>query len=131
MQLARELVELNGGVVDAYLDDRGKVQGEITVNTRYLVLGDFPEAANQAAQQQGFQEMSTDAQTNGVEKITLDKFLNQMGYTPDEHVVGLGPAARSIDFPPDAEAGAMPNEAQSPTQFRRRSPVRVAPPPSY
>ena len=43
MQLARDLIELNGGVVDAYLDDDGKVQGEITANTRYLVSGEAPE----------------------------------------------------------------------------------------
>ena len=47
MQLARDLIELNGGVVDAYLNDDGTVEGEITANTRYLVLGDVPESAIQ------------------------------------------------------------------------------------
>jgi hypothetical protein len=131
MQLARDLIELNGGAVDAYLTDDGKVEGEITVNTRYLVVGAFPEAANQGAMQQGFQAMSSDAQVSGVEEITLDKFINQIGYTPDDRVVRLGPNARSIDFPPDADAGAMPNESQGSTQFRPRTPIRVTPPQSY
>src|SRR3989304_1778590 len=48
MKLARNLIELNGGAVDAYLADDGTVKGEITVNTRYLVLGDFPQEARQA-----------------------------------------------------------------------------------
>ena len=36
LKLARELIELNGGVVDAYLDDNGKIVKDITPNTRYL-----------------------------------------------------------------------------------------------
>ena len=48
LQLARELIELNGGIVDAYLDDDGKVQGEITANTRYLISGDAPEEATRS-----------------------------------------------------------------------------------
>ena len=37
------LIAMNGGVVDCYIDDKGKQIGEMTINTRYLVLGDRPE----------------------------------------------------------------------------------------
>lgn len=125
MELARNLVELNGGVVDAYLADDGKVVGAITVNTRYIVLGDFPKEANQAAMQEGFNRMSEDAKVNGVEVITLDKFLNQIGYAPDDRIVNLGAGARASDFPAEAEAGAgARNPTRSQPQFRPRSPSR-------
>jgi hypothetical protein len=127
MQMVRDLVDLNGGVVDAYLGDDGKVNGEITVNTRYLVEGKFPEAANQTALQKGWTDMHEAAKTNGVEVIKLDKFLNQIGYAPKDRTVEMGPGARPSDFPP-GEAPASSTTA--PTQpnaapFRSRSPIRI------
>jgi hypothetical protein len=124
MKLARDLIELNGGVVDAYVDDDGTIQGKISVNTRYLVRGDEPTGGNAGALQQGWTDMSNDARVNGVELITLDKFLNQIGYAPDDRVVQLGSGARSSDFPPRAEASG---DGASPAPFRRRSPSGSAP----
>ncbi len=108
MKLARDMIELNGGVVDAYVADDGTIKGEINVNTRYLVLGDYPQEARQAAMQAGWEKLSSDAKTNGVEVITLDKFLNQIGYAPDDRVVQLG-------------AGREPS-----TSRRRRTPGRLS-----
>ncbi len=130
MKLARDLVELNGGTVDAYLGDDGKPVGEITVNTRYLVLGEHPEGGNQAELQVGWTTMSTDAQTNGVERITLDKFLNQIGYAPDDRVVKLGSGARASDFPPQPVPGSGATRGES-TPFRPRTPNRTAPSGNY
>src|SRR4051812_35372665 len=70
LQLARELIELNGGVVDAYLDDDGKVQGEITANTRYLISGEAPEKASKIALQGPTNDMYKTASSLGVETIT-------------------------------------------------------------
>jgi hypothetical protein len=130
LQLARDLIELNGGVVDAYLDDDGKVQGEITVNTRYLVLGAFPESTSQTKLRPGWQSMTEAAQTNGVETITLDKFLNQIGYAPDDRLVRLGTSARSADFPPEPDTGAT-GPSSSSGLFRQRTPSRPLTPPQY
>jgi len=61
MQLARDLIELNGGIVDAYVKDDGKMQGEITANTRYLVLGEVPDSAVKSGMTQSFHDMSKTA----------------------------------------------------------------------
>ena len=123
VQLARDLVELNGGVVDSYLDENGEVVGEMSVNTRYLVLGDFPDDGHLAKLQRGYQQMSEDAKTNGVEVITLDKFLNQVGYSPTDRVVQLGEGAHSSDFPADSGAGSRTVDPRgNPNLFRPRSP---------
>ena len=103
LHLIQNLIELNGGVVDSYLADDGKIEGEMSVNTRYLVLGKFPEQANQAALIKGWNDMIDEAKTLGVETITLDMFLNQVGYAPNERMVQLGRGARSADFPPEPE----------------------------
>ena len=106
LQMVRDLVDLNGGVVDAYLGEDGKVNGEITVNTRDLVLGKFPDSATQTGMQKGWQQMIDDAKTNGVEVIKLDKFLNQVGYAPKDRTVTMGPGARPEDFPSGNDNGA-------------------------
>jgi hypothetical protein len=123
MKLARNLIELNGGVVDAYLDEDGNVQGEITVNTRYFVLGDAPEGTNETALRAGWTSMSADAKVNGVETISLDKFLNQIGYAPDDRMVKLGSGAKASDFPPQPEPGS-PHSRGVQEQFRPRTPQR-------
>jgi hypothetical protein len=122
MQLARELIEMNGGVVDAYLDDQGKVQGDITANTRYLVLGDIPESAIQVNLQAGYHSMSQLSSQLGVESITLPQFLAQMGYRPKDRMVQLGTGATAQDFPPRRE-GDVPRITQP--RFRARTPYRA------
>ena len=126
LQMIRDLVDLNGGVVDAYLGEDGKVNGEITVNTRYLVMGKFPDAAKQTGMQKGWQQMIDDAKTNGVEVIKLDKFLNQVGYAPKDRTVTMGADSQHSDFIPDPETGESTSAAKTGTgNFRPRSPVRI------
>jgi hypothetical protein len=121
LQLARELIELNGGVLDAYLDDAGKVQGEITANTRYLVSGEAPESAAKVALQKGLNDMYKTAASMGVETITLPEFLSQMGYRPQDRTVHLGAGAKARDFP------ATPENDVSGRSYRFRSRPAVAP----
>lgn len=126
MKLARDLIELNGGVVDAYVADDGSVQGEISVNTRYLVRGNEPTAGNEGKLQEAWRIMSEAARVNGVELITLDKFLNQIGYAPNDRVVQLGSKARSSDFPAKPASGPEAGKSASPP-FRPRTPAGSAP----
>jgi hypothetical protein len=99
MQLARDLIKLNGGIVDAYLKDDGKMEGEITANTRYLVLGDVPDSALKSAMVDGYHKMSKEAASLGVQTITLAQFVDQMGYKPQDRTVHLGTGAQARDFP--------------------------------
>jgi hypothetical protein len=117
LELARELIELNGGVVDAYLGDDGKIQGEITANTRYLVSGDSPESSSRVALQAGTNDMYKTASSLGVETITLPEFLAQMGYRPQDRTVQLGADAKASDFParPERDGSGL-----GPSRFRAR-----------
>jgi hypothetical protein len=125
MQLARELIELNGGEVDAYVADDGAIDGEITATTRYLVLGELPESAVQAKAQESWHTMNQQANSLGVETITLSQFLNQMGYKPQDRAVRLGSGASARDFPPRPEDNtAIPGSAG---RFRPRTPSRTTP----
>src|SRR6476660_4606923 len=100
MQLALQLIKLNGGIVDAYLKDDGKMEGEITANTRYLVLGDVPDSALKSAMTDGYHKMSKEAASLGVQTITLAQFVDQMGYKPQDRTIHFGTGAQARDFPP-------------------------------
>jgi hypothetical protein len=119
LQLARDLIQLNSGVVDAYVADDGKVDGSMSVNTRYLVLGEHPEGANQTDLAKGWEELTGQAATLGVETISLHEFLNQMGYVPQERVVALGSGAQSSTAP-KVRDDLLP--AGSASLFRPRTP---------
>ena len=113
--LARDLIQLNGGVVDAYVDDDGKVEGRMSVNTRYLVLGEYPEDAIKSELRTGWQSITDQASTLGVETITLQKFLNQMGYVPQERVVSASGTTTS-------KVGSNLPEDSAASLFRPRTP---------
>jgi hypothetical protein len=117
LQLARDLIALNGGVVDAYLDEAGKVQGEITANTRYLISGEAPEKTGKVALEKGAQEMYKTSSSLGVETVTITEFLSQMGYKPQDRMVQLGPGAKARDFPARPE---NVNSTSDATRFRSR-----------
>ncbi len=125
MQLARELIELNGGVVDAYVTDDGSIEGAIEATTRYLVLGELPESASQGKAQESWHTMNQTANSLGVETITLSQFLGQMGYKPQDRAVRLGSGASARDFAP--QPGDNLRRANSGKEFRPRSPYRAAP----
>ena len=121
MQLARELIELNGGVVDAYVTDDDSFEGKISANTRYLVLGDLPESATRAKLRDTWNAMYGEATSLGVETISLSEFLNQMGYKPQDRSVQLGSRASARDFP--ARAGDA--QSRPAPRFRPRTPYRA------
>jgi hypothetical protein len=124
LQLVRNLVTLNDGVVDAYLSDEGNVEGAMSVSTRYLVLGDVPQGALRIKHSDGWGNMNKEAVSLGIETITLDQFLDQMGFRPDNRSVQLGKDATARDFPtrPYNESTAE-GERAMPARFRPRSPV--------
>src|SRR4029079_4673491 len=71
LPLMKDLIELNGGILDAYEKDDGKLEGELTANTRYLVLGEVPDSNLHGVMQGNFHEMSKTASSYGVQTITL------------------------------------------------------------
>jgi hypothetical protein len=121
LKLAQELIHLNGGVVDAYVAEDGKVEGSMSVNTRYLVLGDYPEDAIKSDLRTGWDDLAKQASTLGVETITLHEFLNQMGYVPQERVVALDGSAPRGSLAAKAKDDLLPTGSSS--LFRPRTPV--------
>jgi hypothetical protein len=102
-ELVRSLIELRGGVVDAEVTDKGEVKGEVTVHTRYMVLGDPPTDPNVLA---AYTELLTQAANQGVEQKSITEILGYLHYSRDRGTVPLGKAARPADFAPKPYEGA-------------------------
>lgn len=101
LQLAKDLIELNGGIVDAAPNpETGEQEGEISPETRYMVFGERSERTNDAPLRKTWDDMHSEASAMGVEKISVTDFINQMGYKPQDRSVNLGTNVNSRDFRP-------------------------------
>ena len=118
MELARELIAINGGVIDAFPNEDGTMEGEITVNTRYLVVGEHPDGTDEGALRDTWNRMHDDAKSSGTELITLTDFMNLMGYKPEDRTVGLTGAARAENFRPRSNLESSDLRPRSPYGVR-------------
>ncbi len=101
----RDLITMNGGVVDSYLNEKGEIVGQMTINTRYLVCGAKFEEADQDPQRKGDTAMTKTAARLGVPSISLDDLLERMGWKNPTRVVRYGKGLNIKDFAPKAPPG--------------------------
>lgn len=125
IQELKSVIVLNNGKVDAEPGEDGSVVGEMTVDTRYLILGEFPESTltNREAQIRAWQSMTESADRLGIETITLGEFLDLMGWKADRRTVELGQKSDRGDFP--ASRGGdygPPKNTTGKSNFRPRKP---------
>jgi hypothetical protein len=122
----RSIVELNGGKIDAQPDPNGTVNGEMTADTRYLILGEFPDDSTDRSDslRKAWVAMNEEANTLNVEVITLDEFLSLMGWKAENRAVKLGAGARAENFPAHKIDYTTPmNLNSNKDKFRRRTPA--------
>lgn len=113
----KTLIAQTGGEVDAESKDDGTVDKEITVDTRYLILGTQP--ANPAA----YLDMKAKAEALGVEAIGLDKFLDHIGWRGSKNVVRFGPTGNVATTPPPRPDGGIPSSSGNVSElFKQRRP---------
>lgn len=112
-QRVRDLVSMNGGIIDAEIGPDGKPIGKITLNTRYVVVGDLSGGKST----DGSYKLLDEAKKLNVETITLTKFLDMIGYSPKVGSATLAPEEVIRAPVPGAPAGG----------FRPRIPSAPAP----
>ncbi len=128
IDLLRRVIAINGGRVDATPNaENGKMDGQMTVDTRFLVLGKHSEDPRHVGLRKAWGEMNKEADTLGIETILLDDFLRLLGWVPDSKMVKLGTGAKPEDFKPRFKEGVQPITPTSGSDlFQRRTP-----PPSF
>jgi hypothetical protein len=119
----RDLILSSGGIIDAEVQEDGKRTGQMTVETRYLILGDQPTEATGAKTLDEYGKIIGQAQKLGVAQMNLQQFLDMMGYQTEERTVELGRGANPRDF--RAKSTDQPRAKKG--EFReRRPPARGA-----
>ncbi|MEM7311804.1 MAG: hypothetical protein AAF497_01505 [Planctomycetota bacterium] len=97
-ELIQNLIALNGGIVDAQVDNEGNRTGKLSIETRYVVVGKRPNATSDEAKIREFTKIRKEAESYGATEISLSRFLNDMGYQGVGRTVALGENARESDF---------------------------------
>ncbi|MCH8045218.1 MAG: hypothetical protein IID44_16020 [Planctomycetes bacterium] len=114
----RDLVAINNGIVDASPDENGNMVGQITTNTRYLVVGEAKLTNNAAIEARS--AAIDQARENGVEQLSVTEFLDMMGWVNTRNTVSLGRGARSSDFAP--KKGTVRKGTDNVKNFKPRRP---------
>jgi hypothetical protein len=88
----KQLVTTSGAKITTEVDDEGNRIGKpIGVETKYLVVGELPDPADEADAEkraikmqilEHFTDMEKEARIQGVRKINLSDFLSHIGYKP-------------------------------------------------
>lgn len=122
----RNMIELNGGVIDLEVMDDGTTKGPgMTIDTRYLVTGAKANEKTSPDMLRTITAIRGEADQLGVELLSYNKLLNQMGYTQEARVVGLGKNADSSQFGIQQRANASSTGDTSSLFRKRRAPSRT------
>lgn len=104
LKLLLNLISMNGAVADLYVDDNGKIVGDMTIDTRFLVLGKEPEVKKGDKGDDPtkvYSQVQKKAESlGGIRTITLGDFLKRVGFKHETHVVRYGPGMNLDDFKP-------------------------------
>jgi len=123
----QRIVAASHGKIDAVAGEDGKLNGKMTLDTRYLILGEYPDEPRKVGYTQSWVKASEQADTLGIDTIGLDEFLQLIGWQAESKTVKLGVGSRPEDFPARLEHGIQPTSPNTTSDlFRRRTP-----PPSY
>jgi hypothetical protein len=87
--VVRNIITLNGGVIDAELKPDGTRTGKMDVNTRYLVLGAPPDETSTDRALSEFKKIHDEVSRYGTDIIPVQKLLTQMGWKAEERTVEM------------------------------------------
>ncbi len=94
LSVVRGLINQNGGAVDCELDEQGHKQGQITADTRFIVVGDAPDKSSPEFMKNNG-EILRDAERYHLQVLKLADFKQQMGYQKSSSVEHFGSSGTS------------------------------------
>jgi hypothetical protein len=118
-QRVRDLISLNGGIIDEEVDENDKKTGSMSINTKFLVLGDAPASEGKAS---SYGDIQSEARALGVRIVNINEFLNYLGFKSEDRTVALGKGAQGRDFKARLPSGVQRVRPTSPSQDQRKKP---------
>jgi hypothetical protein len=125
LETVRNIIAINGGVVDCYVNDAGKVIGQIGVNTSCLVLGDAPTERSEGRQREAFTKLQHDADDLRLEKMQLTDLLQRMGWKNVAPVIRYGHGGNPKDFRAKPDQGVLRKSTGDVNSFKKRQPPKA------
>jgi len=114
-EFVREVIKLQGGVIDAELHDDGTLTGKLSVNTDHFVVGDTEKLAQSADPDlkkriaANYKILRNDADDKGVDLISTTRLLDLLGWKGKPRTILVPEKAGDERFrtrkPPQAAAG--------------------------
>ena len=96
-QVVRNLIEINGGIIDAEQQDDGKETGKMTFQTKYLIdMHELPERSADLIRGTR-NSMILKAKDLGIKRVYVKELLDYMGWKGAEKTVRLGTGSGVID----------------------------------
>jgi hypothetical protein len=122
-QKVRNLITSSGGLIDAEMDAKGKRLGQLTINTRYLVVGNAPDAKHDPAGFANYSAMIKEATARSIEPISLNKLLELIGYEKQMKRVQFGAGGNAAELPPsNTSTGQRVSRGDVSDVFKKRMP---------
>lgn len=142
-EMVKNIIQMNGGVIDAELKPDGTRTGNINVSTRYFVEGERPSELSSPEMLKLYNAFEIDRDKHGVEKISVEKLLSLMGWRAETRTIELAGPRSGGDFrtrtpgktqpaaaPASASEAASPSDATLPLPAPAASDPFGAPPPA-
>ncbi len=119
------IIRMNGGVVDYWIDDEGNAYGEMTPETRFLIVGRPTEPTDSKEAQNARTEIERAADERGLTRMNLPELLNKMGWREHAPVTTFGGAGDAADFRALPPEGIPPRSTGTVSPlFQERRPPR-------
>ena len=110
--LVRSLILQNGGEIDAEVLDapvNGSIRkGKLTINTRFLVQGERANEKSSPEALQASSQMLKEADDLGIESISVQRLLTDMGWRGSERTVNSSSGSTGGGFKPEPKAADAP-----------------------
>ena len=124
----KDIIGLAGGIIDLEILPSGEKQGQVTFSTTYFIKGDIPKAlgaedTNSAAVAKTLSQVEVDAVNRGARVITLEQFLDDIGYFNRERIFRTGTGDEyTLREGVSGTAGGGVRRGNTSELFRKRSP---------
>jgi hypothetical protein len=129
-QQVKDIIALSGGVVDLELTSSGNKLGPgITYDTNYLIRGAIPKSVDAGDENapkvaKAMSEMENDAKNHGARVISLEQFLDDIGYTNRERIFRQGSGEEyTLKQGVRAAGGRGVSRGSTSELFRKREPT--------
>ena len=127
VELVRNVITMNGGVVDFWLAADGQTNGEMSTNTRYLITGAVPGANVKSEILRSYSDVNTRATELGIRSMPVTELLARMGWKNQSPVIRYGVGGKASDFrpkPPEGVPRTSSGNVSPLYQFKDRRPPR-------